>query len=198
MNILDKVIDRIIEFVKNNTDKKQEELEMIKYGIQVIVINIIKLIILFFTVYCMNVVNYCIVAVGVFAILRTFACGVHASSSLKCIIVNYIVFIGNVELSLKYLVSTKIVLLLFIISFLLIYTYAPADTAERPLLSKKLRKSSKVKASFIVLFFAIISIVLNKSIYRNILTYAILEESILITPISYKIFKKPYKNYESK
>jgi accessory gene regulator B len=197
MNIVEKISEKFVRYVKVNFNKNEEEIEIIKYGIQVILINFTKFIILFLTAYCFNIINYCLGAVLIFAILRTFAYGVHADSSLKCIIVNYMVFFGNVGLSLNYLLNTKIVLILFIISFLLIYKYAPADTAERPLLSKKLRKSLKIKASIIVLFLALISILLDKSVYRNIIAYSVLEESLLITPIAYKIFKKPYKNYES-
>lgn len=197
MSIVEKISEEFVGLVKINFDKTEQEIEIIRYGIQVMLINFSKLILLFLAAYCFNIINYCLVAVLVFAILRTFACGVHADSSIKCIIVNYIIFLGNVELSLKYLLNTKLILLLYMVSFLLIYRFAPADTEERPLLSKGLRKSLKIKASLIVIFFVLLSMVLNKSVYRNIIIYSVLEEGLLITPIAYKIFKKPYKNYES-
>ncbi|AJA46570.1 accessory gene regulator B [Clostridium pasteurianum DSM 525 = ATCC 6013] len=46
--------------------------------------------------------NYCIVAVVSFGILRTFASGVHTGSNIKCILMNYIIFLGNIFLSLRF------------------------------------------------------------------------------------------------
>ena len=43
---------------------------------------------------------------------------------------------------------------------------------------------------YIVLIFTI-----NNYLIKNLLTFALILESILILPITYKIFKLPYNNY---
>ena len=195
MNINEKVNKLFMDFFRKNLDKTETELEILQYGIEIIIINFYKLIILFVTSYFLNVFTYTLVAFIVFGVLRSFANGVHSDSSLKCIIVNYIVFLGNVFLSLSFKINTNLIIILFLISLILVVRYSPADTAERPLVSKKLRKASKLKSIIVVLIFCFMCLLLPNSIYKNIITYSILEESFLITPLAYFIFKKPYNNF---
>lgn len=85
---------------------------------------------------------------------------------------------------------------MFLISLILVTLYAPADTAKRPLVSVKLRKKLKIYSQLTVMFFFIICLFNNNMIIKNIITFAILEECICITPFFYKISGKSYKNYE--
>ena len=185
----------LMTFIKKNLNKTEEELEILEYGIQVVLITVYKLIILFVTAYVLKIFTYTLIAFVVFGLLRSFAAGVHASSSIKCIFVNYIVFLGNVFLSLNFKLNQTALIVLFLISLILIIKYSPADTAERPLVSKKLRKSLKLKSIIIVLLCFILCLFLTNPIYRNIITFAVLEEAFLITPLAYSIFRKPYNNY---
>ncbi|MBW9154626.1 accessory gene regulator ArgB-like protein [Clostridium estertheticum] len=197
MGINEKLNALLMEFIKKNLNKTEEEIEILHYGTQVILMNVYKLIILFVTAYFINVFTYTLIAFIIFGIIRSVANGVHADSSIKCIFINYIVFLGNVFFSLLLGLNRISIIIIFLISFILVLKYAPADTAERPLVSKNLRKALKLKAILIVLISCILSLLLSSSIYKSIITYAILEESFLITPLAYFIFKKPYKNYET-
>ncbi|MBU3092397.1 accessory gene regulator B family protein [Clostridium sp. CF011] len=197
MNINEKLSNIYMEFVKKNLDKTEEELEILHYGTQVILISIYKLIILFVTSYFLKVFTYTLIAFIVFGFLRSFANGVHADSSLKCIFLNYIIFLGNVFLSLNFTLNRTSIIILFLISLILVVKYAPADTAERPLVSKKLRKALKLKSIAVVLISCSVSLLLPNSIYKNIIIYSIFQESFLITPFAYFIFRKPYNNYKN-
>jgi accessory gene regulator B len=197
MNITERISKLCLKFVMNNLEKTEGELEIIQYGIQSILINIFKFIILFSTAYFMRIFDYTLAAFISFGVLRAFASGTHANSSIKCIFINYIMFFGNVFLSLNIKLTKQFIGIIFIISLILIVLYAPADTAERPLISKKLRKELKIKSSMVVLLLAAITLVISNSIYINIITLSILQESLLITPLAYEIFRKPYKNYEN-
>ncbi len=197
MKICGTISKKCIEIIKNNLNKTEEDLEKIQYGIDVILINIFKLIILFLTAYLLGILKYTVIAFISFAILRGFASGVHANSSINCIIMNYIIFLGNVYLSLNFLISKVWMMIIFIISIIFVILYAPADTEERPLISKKVRDALKIKAILIVLFFSIITLAMKNSIYANLITYSIFEESILITPIMYRMLGKKYMNYKN-
>jgi accessory gene regulator B len=197
MNITEQISKLCLKFVINNLEKTEGELEIIQYGIQSILINIFKFIILFSTACFMKIFDYTLAAFIFFGALRAFASGTHADSSIQCILINYIMFFGNVFLSLNIKLTKQFIGIIFIISLILIVLYAPADTAERPLMSKKLRKELKIKACIVVLFLAAITFVISNSIYINLITFSVLQESLLITPLAYRIFGKPYKNYEN-
>lgn len=184
-----------IRFIQNNSEKTDEEIQIIQYGIEIMLLNVFKIMLLFFTAFILGVLNYTFVAFISFGLLRTFACGVHASTSTRCILINYLIFLGNVYLSSSFLLSKNLVIILFILVLIIVVVYAPADTEERPLVSRKLRTKLKIRSILVVLIIFILILFMPTSIYSNLLTYSMLEEAILITPIAYKVFRKSYKNF---
>lgn len=197
MVITDKLSRKVTSFIGETLSSSDDDLEKIEYGIKVVLANFFKLIILFSTAYILGVFKYTVIAFVVFAILRTFACGAHANSSILCIVINYTLFLGNVYASIYIPLNKLCISLIFLISLILIYIYAPADTAERPLVSKRLRRNLKIKSLVTVIFFFIITIFIKNNIYINLITFAIFEEALAITPISYKLLGKTYNNYEN-
>lgn len=184
-------------FIRNNTSTSEEDLEKIDYGIQIILMNKFKSILLFTLAYFLGIFMYTLIVYIVFGSLRKFASGVHANSTLLCIIVSFALFLGNVYISLNISINIIIINIAFIISFILTFLYAPADTEERPLISKKLRKSLKIKSIMVIIVFYIIAILIKNNIYSSLITYSILEESLIITPVAYKLFGKKYANYKN-
>lgn len=196
MVITKKLSNICLQFIKSNTSTSDEDAEKIYYGLQVIMMDISKSIILLGTAYFLGIFIYTLIAFLVFAILRGFASGVHANSTLQCIIVNYMLFIGNVYLSLYLPLNTAAQSIILLISLTLVFLYAPGDTEERPLVSKKLRKQLKFKSLLIVVIFSILIFIIKNRIYTNLITYGILEAALVITPIAYKLFGKKTNNYK--
>ena len=79
-----------------------------------------------------------------------------------------------------------------IFSIFIITKYAPADTENIPILSKKERKSKKIKAyiSLLVLT-AIILVSPNKQI-SYMLVYGMFLQNLTVLPISYKLTNNKY------
>lgn len=197
MSISKTLSTRCTNFIRKNTSTTEEDLEKIDYGLQVIIINIYHSILLFVIAYFLGIFMYTLIAFVFFAILRLFASGVHANSSLACCIVSSIFFFGNVYLSLNTTKNIVVISIVFLISLMLILLYAPADTEERPLMSKKLRKSLKLKSVLVVFVFYITALLVKNNVYANLITYSVLEESFVITPLAYKLFNKKYASYKN-
>lgn len=197
INIINKKSNSFIKYVKENFNKTNEEIEKIEYGIKVITMNMFKIIILFTTAYFLKILEHTIVAFITFGILRSFASGVHADSTIKCIFINYIVFLGNIFLAINFSLGNGLRIMFFLISLSILIKYAPADTYERPLVSIILRKKLKIRAIITLMFYGVLSVLLSISTYGDIIIYSALEQALLITPLAYKIFRKPYKNHEN-
>lgn len=197
MIISKKLSIKCVDFIAHNTSTSEYDLEKIYYGIQVIIINLFKLVILLTTAYFLGIFKYTFIAFMVFATLRCFASGVHANSSLQCILCNYILFLGNVYLSINISYSLLVGTIVFTMSFISMLLYAPADTEDRPIISKKLRKGLKFKSIIVIVIFYAISLLIENGIYSNLILFAILEESLIITPLAYKLFRKNYNNYKN-
>lgn len=197
MILTDKIAKLTITFIGNNTTTSEEDLEKIEYGIKVLVSNFFKLVILFLTAYFLGVLKYTLLAIFSFALLRSFASGAHANSTTQCIIFNYLFFLGNVFISIYHPLSIIEISIIFLISIILLYLYSPADTAERPIINKKLRKFLKLGSIIMAFILLFISLFINNDIYRTIIINSILEESIATTPFLYKILGKSYRNYSN-
>ncbi|MBZ9621689.1 accessory gene regulator B family protein [Clostridium sp. FP2] len=197
MDLSEKYSKNCTTFIKNNIKTADEELEKIQYGLHVFFLNISKLSILLVLAYFFNVITYTLVALISFSSLRAFASGMHASSSKSCTISTILIFTAIVYFSIHIHINSFYMPLIFSFSLLLVILYAPSDTSERPLISKNLRNKLKKASVFIVIMFFLITLLLTNHFYKNIITFSILIESILTTPLVYTIFGRSYKNYES-
>lgn len=196
MDISDIISKNLMNFITGTLNKSDAELEQIKYGIDSILANISKLIILFIPAYLIGIAKYTFIALISFGFIRGFASGIHATSSLKCIISNFVIFFGIVCLSLKLNLNNSYISLLFLVSLCLVLLYAPADTAAKPLTSKKVRSRLKIYSILAVIILYFITTFIKNNTYVNLITLSVFIEALLITPAAYKLFRSPYKNFE--
>lgn len=168
----------------------------IKYGLEILVINLSKMIFILIIAEILGILKGTLIIMLNFAFMRRYAFGVHAKSSINCTIITSICFfIGGYMPKLLNITNEK-VLLIFVITTLLLYLYAPADTEARPLVGRNLRKKLKIKALLSAIILMILSLFINNSDLKFWISYGALCESITITPIIYKLFGRGYKNYE--
>lgn len=189
-------VNFLMKFISNNINYSNTDIEKIQYGLEILLINFFKIIILFATASLLGILKYTLISFLIFSTLRCFACGAHGNSSFQCIIINYIIFFSNVYCSIYIRLNILFIITIFLISIILIFKYAPADTEERPLISSKLRNSLKKKSIVVATFFFIASLLIKNPTYSSLIVYSIFSESLVITPIFYKLLKKPYNNYK--
>lgn len=131
-----------------------------------------------------------------YSLLRGFAFGLHASKNIYCWCITLFVY-SFVPLLIK---SIQFPTYLFYISYLIgivfIMLWAPADTPSRPLLNKKKRKANKIFSLTLSIVYITSAFLINNSNYYEIISFLLLLESLCICPITYKIFKVPYNNYQ--
>lgn len=82
-----------------------------------------------------------------------------------------------------------------ILSIIFILKYAPADTENIPILSKKERKVKKMKSYISLAILLTIIIFTPDRIVSYMLIYGIVLQNLTLTPIAYKLTKNKY-SYE--
>lgn len=192
----DFVSKKISDYIIINADITDEiRRDNVQYGVAVFIYNLYKFPLIFLFAYLLGILKYAVVSFLSFGFIRTWASGLHARTSLTCLISSMIILIGIPLLSLQATVSTAVIIFLFSYSLLLVLYFAPADTEERPIASMKLRKKLKMGAmvSLMVLFMLTFFV---SPVYSNIITLSVLVECMLITPLFYRIFNKRYNNYK--
>ena len=192
-----KFADKMIIFLDKYKHYSEKDKKIVHYGLETIYILITKTIFITFISLFFGITKEMYIFIFFFAILRIFACGLHMSTSLQCTTFSSIMFI-ILPITCKHInLSIYIHLLFFTITIIIFYIYSPADTIKKPLINIKKRKKLKFQSLLIVLIYLIIFFTIKNTYITNCISISLIAESIMILPITYKIFKQPYKNYKN-
>jgi len=173
-------------------DLSEEKLAEIDYGIAAFIANSYKMVFIFILAILLNIFKYFLIAIISFGTLRTFASGVHAKREWTCLPVSTSIFLGITYLGIIFDLNIYIINFVFILCFGAMLIYAPADTEERPIVSRRLRKKLKITSCITILVlyaFALYSLGTKAS---SIITFAVLFESVLILPVTYRLAGSMY------
>ena len=196
------MIDKFCEYLVQKIRKKMPEIdderaEVILYGVQLIIGEVPKLFLLFAIGILLGL--WWQTALAFFLILPYRICsgGFHLKTHLGCIICTNLFYSGNAALStiwsfpnelLKYIVIAFV----FIFGVAMISLYAPADTINVPILTKKERKIKRILSYTLLTINMIAAIFVPNTIISNILIFGTLIQTISITRFAYKLTKNEY------
>jgi len=178
-------------------DKSEEELEIIGYGLEGILITVPKIAFIITVGYLLNILQPLVFAILSFGILRTFASGVHLSNGWACLVFSSIVFLFIAYAGIYIPLPMLLKIFMFLVSFILLILYAPADTEERPLVVPRIRQELKVLSLIFTGLMFIINLLLPSGhVIGNIITWSVIIESVMTTPAIYSMLNRRYRNYE--
>lgn len=196
------MIDKFCTYLTNKIRKEMPEVdderaEVINYGIQLIIGEIPKILLLFLVAFILGVGWLTVFAF--FAILpyKKYSGGFHLKTHLGCIMGTCLFYFLTVYMS-KYIVFDQVyikyivILAEWIFSMIMVKLYAPADTENLPILSKKERKYKKIMSYVTLTITLILATVIPNNIISNILIIGTFLQTISITKIAYKLSKNKY------
>lgn len=181
---------------KHSGEKSEKEMKIIRYGLEILYLNVVKIVVLFSLAYVLGIIRYTLVAALVFSLARISGFGIHAKSTLGCYLATGSIYIGVPLLARSVHLGLIFRIFLIILMFIGLWLYAPADTEQRPILGEKKRLKFKMRAIVIMGIIAAISFWVPQ-IYGDIMILSLIGEVIMILPITYKLFSRGYRNYET-
>ena len=183
--------------ISNNTNYSEEKMEEIAYGLEAIYLTITKMVVLFAISIILGIVKDFLLVLIFYNLIRVNAFGIHASKSIHCLIMSFILFIGGALLC-KYVNITQIIIIsTSILSIICLLLYAPSDTHKRPLINKRKRNKYKMLSVLAGIIYLILIIVLKDNSLVNYIWLGLIESTLMILPVTYKIFNQPYNNYKT-
>lgn len=174
-----------------------DKIDEIMYGIEGIYLTITKTIIIFTMAFIFGIAKDLFFLLLAFNFIRLFAFGMHADSSIICLLFSSVIFLVSAYLCKVLTIRTPILYGLYFILLIIFIFYAPADTVKRPLIKKEKRIKFKILSILILLTYFSLSLFIKNSTIINYLIFGLVIEAILIIPLTYKLFKMPYKNYKT-
>ena len=189
------VMNYTMNLIKKNGNYDEDQLAVIKYGLEGIYLTITKLIIILFLAYFLNIIREVIIFLIIYNIIRMPSFGLHATKSWICLLSSTIIFIGFPIVCNYIYMSNDIKVILGLILILFIYKNSPADTHKRPIVNHKRRLFFKYCSTFIAIIFVYCSILINDNFLSNCFIFTLLVQCFVTAPTIYKLFKLPYNNY---
>lgn len=195
--MIDAICNKItLKIRKEMPEVNDERAEIINYGLQLIVGEIPKFLLLFVIAYLLKVPKLSILALITISPYRMVSGGVHLKTHLGCLTATALFYIGNAFLSKSIILEQKerlvTCLAIWLFSMIMIKLYAPADTEAVPILRKKERRIKQIFSYIIMTITLGISLILRNSTISNILLFGVLLQTIAITRFMYKMTNNKY------
>lgn len=191
--MVDTICDWLLKKItENDPSIDEEKSEIIYYGLQNLVGELPKGFLILLVAWLCGVFKLVLIGTIVFLLYRGFAGGVHLKTHLSCFIVSTVLVVGSTIFAKEVLYENTFLVytLLGIFNFILAILYAPADTENRPIMKKTQRNRQKIESVITVgIVYLISTFIIKNQIISNIFMYMITIESLMITPIAYKVFK---------
>lgn len=182
------IINYIITYINKNTNYDYKDINKISYGIEGLYLMITKLIIVFVLSLLLNIFKETILLFLVFGVIRFFGFGVHAKTSSQCLLYSLFLFILLPFIFYHITLNIYLEILLFIITSINLFIFAPSDTENRRFRDKKKYFIRKILTLIITFVYIFLYYYFNNKVFL----ISIIIQSIIVNPITYKIMGIDY------
>lgn len=196
------MIDHFCEYLTDKIRKQMPEIddekaEVILYGIQLIIGEIPKIFLMIALAILLGLWWETLLAFFLLLPYRICSGGFHLKTHLGCILCTNLFYCGNAYISTNFqfpTIEAKLItiLILWIFGIWMISLYAPADTENVPILTKKERRTKKILSYTVLSINLILAIIIPNVIISNIFILGTLIQTISITRIAYILTKNKY------
>ncbi len=190
------LLDSTMNFICKYHSYSELDKKKLRYGLEGIYLTITKMIILVILSCILGIFEEFICVTLLFNIIRYTGFGFHAEKSYQCLLFSIFNFIVIPYIFLHINFSNTVIYGICGICILHYLLFAPADTKKRPLPNKKKRVIRKIITVMIGIVYTMLIILFNSEYWTDILLSALIIQTIIISPLTYWVFKEPYNNYK--
>lgn len=168
----------------------------LRYGLEGIYLTITKLIVLLLLAVILHMLPEFILVTVLFNIIRYTGFGFHAEKSYQCLFFSTFNFIIIPYTLLHIHLSNVVIYIICGVSIFHYLLFAPADTKKRPLSNKRKRLVRKIITIITGCIYTLAIILLDSNYWTAIILSALIIQTIVVSPLTYRLFHQPYNNYK--
>lgn len=195
ITLTEKLADKLIS--KERFQNDEETYLKVKYGVEVILINVFKIAFVYILALLVGVFWETLVVHLTFVVLRRYSFGLHAIKSLNCTITSLLMFVLGPFIFQAVPSSNLFVIIVFAFVLFNMFRYAPSDTESLPLIGLKERKALKRKALVCTVILFLVTLLVPFAEMKTLIMLGSVYQVISIHPLMYKLLNRRYKNYEN-
>lgn len=196
MGLTESFASKLAMRINKERDGSRIDYLKMKLGIEMLVINLTKSFIVYGVAIAFHILLQTLILHAAYFAIRRVAFGLHANSSTICTIISVLAFVGTPILCQYIWFNNYLVIGLGVILTLLLYRYAPADTDKYPLLGVERRNKMRKEAVITCIIIMIIALICPSPMIKSLLVCGVLIQVVAILPVSYKLLKRSFNNYE--
>lgn len=196
------MIDKVCEYLTNKIRKQMPEIddekaEVINYGIQLIVGEIPKIFLMFGLGIILGLWWQTLLAFFLLLPYKIVSGGFHLKTHIGCFLCTNIVYCGNAYISTIWNFPNEItkyitILGIFILGIIMVSIYAPADTENLPILTKRERKTKKILSYIFLIINLLVATFIPNNTISNLIIIGTFIQTLSITRLAYIITKNKY------
>ena len=192
----EKFVNSSISFISKYQECDDLKLKRLKYGLEGIYSLIVKTVVILIIACLTKTLKETALLMLFYASIRTFSYGMHAKSNLACWISSIIIY-NIIPLFIPKLILPNYISYIILGGALIsMILWAPADTPKRPLIRKNQRIKCKILSIIIVLIYTLIYLFSNNILINQTIIFALIIQTIIINPLSYKLTNTRFNNYK--
>lgn len=195
------MIDKFCMFLTNKIRKEMPEIndekaEVINYGLQNIIGELPKTFLVLIIALFLGIWKETLLTFFLLIPYKNASGGFHLKTHLGCIIGTTLFYCGIAILS-KSIILTEIIkyiliACIWIFGMIMIKLYAPADTENLPILTKKERKKNQIISYITFTIGLLIAGLIKNQIISNIIIFGYLLQTLTITKLAYRLTNNKY------
>ncbi|MBF2216017.1 MULTISPECIES: accessory gene regulator AgrB [Staphylococcus] len=181
MKAIDNKIEQFALYLQRKNNLDHIQFLKVRLGLQVVVSNLAKTIVTYGVALIFHTFLYTLFTHVSYFLVRRYAHGAHAKSSLLCHVQNLALFVALPWLLVYFQVNLGIMYSVVAIGTVLIIYYAPSATKKQPIPSH-LKMKKKLLSIIITMILLIISFLAPEP-FKQLILLGITLESITLLPI---------------
>lgn len=174
-------IDNFAKYLQQRNNLDHIAYLKMRLGMQVFVSNIFKTIVAYGVSILLNLFFYTLSVHITYALIRFFAHGAHAKSSLLCHTQNLLLFVFLPWIVVYTQINVGIMYCLAIIGFIILCIYAPAATKKQPIPAKL--KGKKKRNTIIITVIILVFSLIFKEPYQQLILLGVITIAVAQLPI---------------
>lgn len=186
-----------INYLIRNNACNEKQINIFRYTLESLYSLITKTSIVLLLSFILKTSSITLIILLLYSLFRGFAFGIHATKNIYCWLITILVYTCGPLFIKYYTLPISVIYLSYGLGILALLLWSPSDTPARPLIHRKKRIANKIISLLLAFIYITIAIFIKNDNFNEIISFIFILETICICPLTYMLFKIPYRNYKN-
>lgn len=170
---------RVADWVNSQLKEDKKAYLKLKLGLEVIFINITKMLIVYSVAYLLNLLTATIIFHLSYFLIRRSAYGVHAKTSFLCSLISVVSFVGIPYVATLITIPNALILIIYVINVAILYRFAPSLTKKGWKMNEKRKRELRNQSMLMCILLMLVTLFIPNVTIKSLITSGVTLASLL-------------------